>query len=74
MRSLYQPPTSATVVALWPLVSTRRLAHSLYGLAKCNLGLAKWARVRCVASVWHIGVVRGWRSVVDGRERVGGAT
>jgi len=51
-RSLSQPPTSTAVVALRPLTTTRRLAHSCSGLAKCDLGLAKWASVRCVTGAW----------------------
>ena len=35
-----------------PLAITWRLDHSCSSLAKCDLGLAKWASVRCVTGAW----------------------
>jgi len=43
-------------------------AYSCFDLAKCDLGLANWAWVCCVAGAWQNGVVCGWRSVIDGGE------
>jgi len=58
-RSLSQPPTSTATVALRPLATTWRLAHSCSGLAKCDLRLTKWASFCCVADAW-MEICRWW--------------
>ena len=60
---LSQPPTSTATVALRPLATTWRLAHLCSGLAKCDLGLAKWASLCCVADAWMEICHWWWRDV-----------